>query len=98
LAAVPVVNILAKVIFCEAVALLNLAFELVSTAIYDLYVKVVVVEFSPLLLDPRFNLLPISLHSIPVHVNLRRPAHDMIGSEHTCPGVVPFPAPRNTRL
>ena len=52
---VPVVDILANLIFREAVPLLNLAFELVSTAIYN--VKVVVSELSPLLLHPTFIII-----------------------------------------
>src|SRR5215468_2514384 len=55
-------------------------------AIYD--VKIVVSELSPLLLDPTFNLLPISFHSIPVHVNLLRSARDMAG-EHIGLAIVP---------
>jgi hypothetical protein len=51
-------------IFCETVPLLNLAFELVPTTIYD--VKIVVSELPPLLLDPAFDLLPISFDSMPV--------------------------------
>jgi hypothetical protein len=35
-------------------------------------------------------LLPISFHSIPVHLNLRRSAHDMAGSEHIGLAIVPF--------
>src|SRR6266481_4911616 len=67
---VPVINVLTNLIFCETVPLLNLAFELVPTTIYD--VKVVVSKLSPFFLDLTFDLLPISFHSIPVHVNLRR--------------------------
>jgi hypothetical protein len=63
LTAVPVVNIFANLIFGETVSLLNLAFELFPTAIYN--VKVVVCELPPLLLDLALNLLPISFHTIP---------------------------------
>jgi hypothetical protein len=73
--AVPVIDVFANLIFCETVALLNLAFELVPTAIYD--VKIVISELPPFLLDAALNLFPISFHSIPVHVNLRRSAHEM---------------------
>ena len=69
LTAIPDVNILANLIFCETVPLLDRAFELILTAIYN--VKIVVSELPPLLLDLPFDLLPISLHSIPVHVHLR---------------------------
>src|SRR5262249_48285324 len=87
LTAVPVINILAYLIFCKTVSLLNLTFELFSTAVYD--VKIVVGELSPLLFDPAFNLLPISFDSIPVHVNLHRSAHDMTVSEHMDSAMVP---------
>jgi hypothetical protein len=52
LTAVPVINILANLIFCETVPLLDLAFELVPTAIYN--VKIIVSELPPLLLDLPF--------------------------------------------
>src|SRR5215831_15604737 len=74
LTVVPVINIPPSLILCETVPLLNLAFELLSTAIY--HVEIVVGELSPLFLDPAFNLLPISFDSIPVHLDLRRSAHD----------------------
>src|SRR5262249_14260420 len=77
LTVVPVINIPPSLILCETVPLLNLAFELLSTAIY--HVEIVVGELSPLFLDPAFNLLPISFDSIPVHLDLRRSAHDMAG-------------------
>jgi hypothetical protein len=91
--AVPVVNVLANLIFCETVALLNLAFELVSPAIYDF--KVVIRELPPFLLDAALDLLPISFHSIPVHVNLRRSAHEMSESEHISSAIVPVAQPEH---
>jgi hypothetical protein len=93
LTAVPVINILANLTFCQIVPLLNLAFELFSTAVYN--VKIVVSELSPLLLDPAFNLLPISFDSIPVHVNLRRSGHDMTGTKHSGSAMVPFTRPEH---
>jgi hypothetical protein len=95
LTAVPVVNILANLIFCQTVPLLNLTFELFSAAVYN--VKIVVSELSPLLLDPAFNLSPISFDSIPVHVNRHRSAPDMIGSEHLGSIMVPY-AVAGTRI
>ena len=93
LTAVPVGNILANLIFCQTVPLLNLTLELFSTAVYSF--KIVVSELSPLLLDPAFNLLPIAFHSIPVHVNLHRSAPDMIGSEHLGSIMVPLAWPEH---
>jgi hypothetical protein len=90
LTVVPVIDVLTNLIFCETVPLLNLAFELVPTAIYN--AKIVVSELSPLLLDLAFDLLPISFDSIPVHVNLHRSVHGMTDSEHLGSAMVPFPA------
>jgi hypothetical protein len=84
--AVPVIDVLANLIFCETVVLLNLAFELVSTAIYDF--KVVISELPPFLLDAALDLLPISFHSIPVHVSLRR-FHEITETEHISSAIVP---------
>jgi hypothetical protein len=71
LTAVPVIDILANLIFRQTLWLLNLSFELFSTTfmIYD--VRIVVSERSPLLFEEIFNLPPISFYSIAVHVNLR---------------------------
>src|SRR5262249_23827511 len=88
---VPVIDVLTNLIFCETVPLLNLAFKLFSTAIYN--VKIIVSELSPLLLDLTFDLLPISFDSIPVHVNLRRSALDMTDSEHMASAMVPLARP-----
>jgi hypothetical protein len=85
--AVPVIDVLANLIFRETVVLLNLAFELVSTAIYDF--KVVISELPPFLLDAALDLLPISFHSIPVHVNLRR-FDEMTETEHISSAIVPI--------
>src|SRR5262245_21171932 len=62
---VPIVDVLADLIFGQTVALLDLALELISAAVDD--VKIVVGELTPLLLHLPFDLLPISLHAIPVH-------------------------------
>jgi hypothetical protein len=40
-------------------------------------------------------LLPVSFHTIPVHVNLRRSAHNMAGSEHMGLAMVPFAPPKH---
>src|SRR5262245_34867680 len=62
---VPVVDVLADLILGQTIALLNLAFELIPAAGDD--VELVVGELTPLLLHLPFDLLPISLHAIPVH-------------------------------
>ncbi len=66
--AAPVIDLLADLILRKAVSLLNLALELIATAIND--VEIIICEFSPLFLDLSFGLLPIPLHLIPVHMIL----------------------------
>src|SRR5262249_36049203 len=66
LTAHPVVNVLAHLILGVAVSRLDLAFELLATAV-DLR-DVVVGEFAPLLLDFTTELLPAAFDAIPIHV------------------------------
>src|SRR5262245_31899368 len=62
---VPVIDVPADLILSQTVALLDLAFELIPATRND--VEIVVGELAPLLLHIPFDLLPISLHAIPVH-------------------------------
>src|SRR5262245_2842425 len=62
---VPVVDVPADLILGQTVALLDLAFELIPATRDD--VEIIVGELAPLLLHLPFDLLPISLHAIPVH-------------------------------
>src|ERR1700675_4535809 len=64
----PVVDVLAHHVFCQAIALLDLAFELVALAV-DCG-QIVVGELTPLLLDLAFGLLPVSFDAVPVHCHL----------------------------
>src|SRR5215467_2228712 len=61
----PVVHVLAGLVLGQTIALLKLALELIAAAVDD--VEVIVGELAPLLLDPAFDLLPVSFHAIPVH-------------------------------
>src|SRR6185437_1825856 len=65
LAPVPIIDFLLGLIFLIAIVLLQLAFELVFLPGDD--IKVIVREFTPLLLDLAFDLLPVSFDAIPVH-------------------------------
>src|SRR3954467_2324230 len=65
LRAVPVVDILAHLIPGDAVALLDLAFELVALAADD--IEIVIGQLAPLLFNLAFDLFPISFHAIPIH-------------------------------
>src|SRR6516162_3125353 len=58
LSAIPVVNVLARLIFCDAVTLLYFALQLVPMAVD--HVKIIVGELAPLLFDLAFHLFPIS--------------------------------------
>src|SRR5262245_20619811 len=62
---VPIVDVLADLILGQTVALLDLALELITAAADD--VEIFVGELAPLLLHLPFDLLPISLHAIPIH-------------------------------
>lgn len=66
LSAVPVVQIAARSIFLDAIALLDLALELVAIAC-DL-IKIIVSEFAPLLFDLALYLFPVSFNAIPIHL------------------------------
>src|SRR4030095_12363644 len=61
----PIVNILSGLILGDAVPLLDLAFQLVTTSIA--YVEVGVPEIAPLLFDLALNLFPVSFNSVPIH-------------------------------
>jgi len=54
----PVVDVLAHHVFCQAITLLELAFELVALAVDG--GQIVVGELTPLFLDLAFGLLPVS--------------------------------------
>src|SRR5580700_2564134 len=64
----PIVNVLAHHVFGQAIALLDLAFELVALAV-DCG-QIIVGELTPLLLDLALGLLPVSFDAVPVHRNL----------------------------
>src|ERR1700758_4292912 len=64
----PVVEFLARSIFCHAIAFLDLALELLALAV-DL-VDVIIRKLTPLLLDLAFELLPISFDTVPIHHRL----------------------------
>src|SRR5438552_19080010 len=64
----PVVHILVNLILGEAVALLQLAFELIAAA-FD-RVEIVVGELAPFLLGLAFELLPVAFDPVPIHCRL----------------------------
>ena len=66
LSAVPVIDVLASLIFRKAISLLNSAFQLIP-ATAD-HIEIIIGELAPFLLNFAFDLLPISLDPIPVHV------------------------------
>jgi hypothetical protein len=57
LVTIPIVDLFLGLIFLVAVSLLNLAFELI--ALSSDHIKIIISEFSPLLLDLTLNLLPV---------------------------------------
>jgi hypothetical protein len=65
LAAVPVIDIRPHAVLLNAVAPLNLSFELIPFA-GDL-IKIAVGELAPLFLDPALDLLPVAFDAISVH-------------------------------
>jgi hypothetical protein len=65
LATAPVIDVAFNTILFDAIPLLDLAFQLVALA-GDL-VKIIVSEFTPLLLDLALRLLPVSFDPIPIH-------------------------------
>src|SRR5215207_6801578 len=66
----PVVHVLADLVLGKAVALLQLAFELLAAALDD--VEIVIGELAPLLLGRAFELLPIAFNPVPVHRHVPR--------------------------
>lgn len=65
LAAVPVVDVLARLIFLKTITLMNIAFELVAFAIDD--VEVIVGERALLFLDLSLHLFPVTFDAVPIH-------------------------------
>jgi len=65
----PIVHVFPDLVLGEAVALLQLAFELIA-ATFD-HVQVVVGELAPFLLGGALELLPIAFDPVPIH---RRPS------------------------
>jgi hypothetical protein len=68
LCAIPIIDVLANLIFREAIPFLNFAFQLILTTVD--HIEIIVGELAPLLLNVAFDLLPISLDPIPVHFSL----------------------------
>src|ERR1700704_1846871 len=64
----PVIDILVDLVLGEAVALLQLAFELLAAALDN--VEVVVGEFAPLFLGLALELLPVAFNPVPIHRHL----------------------------
>ena len=64
----PVVDILARRIFGDPGAFLDLAFKLFALA--GNFVEIVIRKMTPLLLDLAFELLPVSFDAIPIDYNL----------------------------
>src|SRR5687768_7964143 len=67
LSAFPVVHLLLGLVARAAVALLDLAHQLVAAAFH--LVELVVGELAPLLLHAALHLLPVALDGVPVHVS-----------------------------
>jgi hypothetical protein len=63
---IPVVDSLAHLVLGQAVALLDLAFQLLATAVDR--VEIIVRQLAPLFLHPSLDLLPVSFHAVPIHV------------------------------
>src|SRR5688572_32371811 len=66
----PIVDLIPGLILRVAIALLNLAFELIALAV-DLG-QIIIGEFAPLLLDLAGELFPVTLDAIPIHENILR--------------------------
>src|SRR6266403_5101354 len=64
----PVVHVLVDLVLGEAVALLQLAFELFAAS-FD-HVEIVIGEFAPLLLGGALELLPVAFNPVPIHRHL----------------------------
>src|SRR5690349_18011892 len=61
----PVVDVLSHLVLRDAVALLDLAFELLTFSVH--LGEIVVRELTPFLLDLAFGLLPVSFDAVPIH-------------------------------
>ncbi len=59
------IDLLLGLVFCIAVALLQLARQFLALSFDD--VDVIVGQLAPLLLHFAFDLFPVPLHSVPVH-------------------------------
>src|ERR1700693_6110265 len=68
LSGVPVIDILASLVFRKAISLLNFAFQLIPATVN--HIEIIVGELAPFLLNFAFDLLPISFDPIPVHLSL----------------------------
>src|SRR5258708_10319686 len=64
----PVIHVLVDLILGEAVALLQLAFELLAATLD--HVEIVVGEFAPLFLCRTLELLPVAFNPVPIHRHL----------------------------
>src|SRR5580704_4913224 len=65
----PVVDTLARRVFGDAGAFLNLALKLFALA--GNLVEIIIRKMTPLLLDLAFELFPVSFNAIPIHRKLR---------------------------
>jgi len=75
---IPVINVLARLIPGYAIPLLDLAFELLTLAVYGR--EVIVGELAPLLFDLAFDLLPISFDTVAAACPLEAIAQFLIGA------------------
>src|ERR1700730_12675407 len=64
----PIVDILARRVFGDAGAFLNLALKLFALA--GNLVEIIIRKMTPLLLDLAFELFPVSFNPIPIHCTL----------------------------
>ena len=64
----PIVHVLSDLVLGEAVALLQLAFELLAAALD--HIQVVVGELPPFLLRGALELLPVTFDPVPIHRRL----------------------------
>jgi hypothetical protein len=82
LPAIPVVDVAAGAILLDAVAFLDLAFELVALA--GDAVEVIVGELAPLFLDLALDLLPVSFDAVPSMCGLLRFAKEPTAVKPEC--------------
>src|SRR6476660_4720632 len=61
----PVIDVLVNLVLGEAVALLQLAFELLAATLDD--VEIVISEFAPFFLGRALELLPVAFNPVPIH-------------------------------